>query len=378
MTETGASSAKGKRKHDATQVVDDAEQWAPIGFHPNYEVSTHGNIRNVAKSPPTPIISHVNSTNGLHMKTFPGDITWVVAKLVLTVFRRPARENEKAIYLDKNASNLHLSNLVWSSGGNPKRQPAQTRTSRKVKVTAADGTSVVYASSNEVQAEIGIHYSAICKYVGEGSWNGYHFEYVLDNKVGNTRVRNLTDFYDCDGGRIFSDGRIEMPKGSINKASEDVPDAREYKRVAIVTKEKPKGDKVDIHRLVAMAFLPPPDFPNAEVDHINKCKWDNRVENLQYVTHQENMRRAHANGNITPPHQKRVRLYKFNADTGTYAFLKEYDNMTQAGKDNGCTQGAVKKICAKQRDALPKARVHARSIFSKTHTFRLSATDDLA
>ena len=359
-------------------MVDEAEQWASVGFHPNYEISTHGKIRNVANSPPTPIAAHVNPSNGLHMKTFPGNDVWVVARLVLTVFKRPAREHEQAMYIDMNNSNLHLSNLMWSSEGNSNRQPAKTRTSRKVKVTAADGTSVVYASSKEVQAEIGIHYSNISKFIGRDSWRGYRFEYVIDNVVGDSQVRNLTDFYDCTGGKVFSDGRIEMPKGTANKASKYLPDARGYKRVSIVTKKKPKGEKVDIHRLVARAFLPPPDFPKAEVDHINECKWDNRVENLEYVTHRENMRRAHANGNITPPHQIGVRLYKFDKDTGAYTFVKEYDNMTQAGKRNGCSAGAVKKQCDKTKGELPKGRKHAKYPFFRTHVFRFSTEDDLA
>lgn len=91
----------------------------------------------------------------------------------------------------------------------------------------------------------------------------------------------------------------------------------------------------------------------------------------------ENMRLAYTAGNILPPQQKRVRLYRFEEGTDTYTFLKEYDNMTQAGKDNGCTQGAVNKNCRKHRDALPKAHMHAKSDFFKVHVFRFSEFDDL-
>ena len=43
-----------------------------------------------------------------------------------------------------------------------------------------------------------------------------------------------------------------------------------------------------IHRLVANAFIPNPDnLP--EVDHIDNCKKNNRADNLQWITHHDNM-----------------------------------------------------------------------------------------
>jgi len=321
--------------------VRDTEQWAAISFHPGYEVSTHGRMRNTSKFPPNIIASHVNPSSGLHSKTFPGGRAWVVARLVLTVFVRPAAEGEQAIYLDKDRSNLRLSNLRWSSTGNPNRKSTAAQASNK----------------------------------------GWTF---IDP---DARVRNLGDIIDCDGGKIYSDGRIQTPSGKQRQANEHHYDPRGYQRVSIVTTgqqdekrntgKECKGKAFDIHRLVAKAFLPAPGFDNAQVDHINGKKWDNRAENLQWVTNKENNKRAHARGN-TGPHQKKVRLYKFDAESGEYVFKREYDNMTVAGKSNGFKGcGAVHKGCNKKKEELASARKHAKSAFLKTHVFRFSETDDL-
>ncbi len=50
-----------------------------------------------------------------------------------------------------------------------------------------------------------------------------------------------------------------------------------------------KSKRLGVHRLVMLAFVGPSEL---EVNHKNAIKTDNRLENLEYVTHSGNMKHA--------------------------------------------------------------------------------------
>jgi hypothetical protein len=65
-----------------------------------------------------------------------------------------------------------------------------------------------------------------------------------------------------------------------------------------------KKKKYFVHRLVAEAFIPR-DVQKDEVNHIDGNTYNNSAENLEWVTHSENLRHGARLGNIIPPSQSK-------------------------------------------------------------------------
>lgn len=101
-------------------------------------------------------------------------------------------------------------------------------------------------------------------------------------------TKNMEIFKDIKGypgyqisnlGRIWSykqRGRYMIPS----------PNNRGYMQINLVAANG-KRKKELVHRLVALHFIDNPDN-KPEVNHINHIRYDNRVENLEWVSHSEN------------------------------------------------------------------------------------------
>lgn len=77
-------------------------------------------------------------------------------------------------------------------------------------------------------------------------------------------------------------------------------DERGYERVCLFKYDRERRYKV--HRLVAITFIPNPDN-KPQVNHKDGNKRNNSVDNLEWVTNEENMRHANAAG-LREGHQR--------------------------------------------------------------------------
>ena len=95
------------------------------------------------------------------------------------------------------------------------------------------------------------------------------------------------------GGRkytIYSDGTIYGVSGNLLKQR---PNPDGYATVTLGDGKQRKN--YSVHRLVAEYFLPNPNNLT-DVDHLDGNRMNPRVENLEWVSHQENISRAKARG----------------------------------------------------------------------------------
>ena len=125
----------------------------------------------------------------------------------------------------------------------------------------------------------------------------------------------LQGFYDCYA--ISNMGNVKNLRS--NKTLN--PSIRSDGYKSVLLSKNGKKMSIRVHQLVAQYFLEKEEGKN-HVNHKNGVKHDNRSENLEWVTHKENMVHAKENGLLEHKYKgKNILVYDYK--TGEHLFTFE-------------------------------------------------------
>lgn len=269
------------------------KEWRVIEKATNYEISNYGEVRN-------------KTTNRILKQTFVGcylaaglrinnkTVTSLIHRLVATSFLACSDETYIVNHKDGIKTNNNVSNLEWVTlSENVKhafRLGLNKTNKYKVSQYTLDGVFVKeYDSCVDVEKETGIsngHISSACRgKIGRKTAKGFiwkYSEYIAPEEQPEPEGKTLPEYPNyiiTKEGKVYNKQRKTYLYRSNNNCS----------YVAITLGNGIKRGIFRVHRLVASLYLENPhNYP--EVNHIDFDKTNNNIENLEWISHSDNMK----------------------------------------------------------------------------------------
>lgn len=267
-----------------------SEEWRLIETGANYEISNHGEVRNITTNKILKT-SSIGGYLGISLHVNNKKVILKIHRLVAEKFLVCPDETYVVNHIDGDKINNRLENLEWVSRSENAKHAFRLclNKGKKIRVSQYTLNDVFireYDSPSYVEKETGIfgtHIIGVCrgkrKTAGGYIWK-YTGEYTLTQAVpyGKT-MAEFPNYIITSDGKVYNSQR----KRYLTLKSH----VTGYMGVALSDGNKIKS--FNVHRLVALLFL---DNPNncPEVNHIDFDKTNNKLENLEWVSCSDNIK----------------------------------------------------------------------------------------
>jgi hypothetical protein len=145
-------------------------------------------------------------------------------------------------------------------------------------------------------------------------------------------IPGFKDYYACNKGHVYSKKTGNLVRNILNKRKDG------YLFINVIPTGGKKGKACSVHRLIAATWLSNPEKLPV-VNHKDGNKLNNDVTNLEYISHQGNIKHAYDN-KLIKPNRKPVCKLDENGK-----ILEEYESVTQASKIAGLCMARIKELC---------------------------------
>jgi hypothetical protein len=329
--------------------MEETEIWKKIEGYENYEVSTFGNVRNIITNNLLTLSKKGNYYSiGLTNKNKIRKSFRVHRLLCITFIPNPDNKTE-VNHKDKNGLNNNINNLEWNShqencihrsygikncnNRNIKIHKLNLKTNEIIDTYDSMEDAAKWLVNNKLSKNFNSAKSTICVSVKNNRTSyGFNWKRVEQMILDNEEWREIIFDNIYSGYFISSLGRIKNKKNIIMENYKIHHSGYIYTRI--------NYNKYAIHRLVAMMFIP--NLENKPfVNHIDGNKTNNNLDNLNWVTCEENNIHNHNMGFVKYYTKKIIQYDLEMNEVNKYNSIKEASIALNISNTN--ILGALKK-----------------------------------
>ena len=244
----------------------------------------------------------------------------------------PNPENKPTVdHINRDRGDNRVENLRWATFREQNLNTKNVRVTCRAVLQLDTSGNVIqrWDGIREAEDSLGISHgkiSLVCR-GSRKTTGGYRWKYDVEEIDGEKWIRYNKNI------EVSNHGRVRKKTGYIYYGAKS---SGGYRTTPINPKTKGK-----VHRLVAKLFLPNPENLPV-VNHKDGAKANNHVDNLEWMTHQDNCLHATRTGlnKRTKKLGKRVIQYTLEGIE-----IAKYNSLHDAHKTTGINRSSISKVC---------------------------------